>query len=106
MLPARALSADGSLRPGQSVTVAGMVICRQRPQTASGLTFVTLEDETGFANLVVMPDVAERERTGLAAGLLLATGRVERSDGVVNLRAQRLQPLGDALAGLRSHDYH
>ncbi len=88
--------------------VAGMVVCRQRPPTAGGLTFVTLEDETGFANLVVTPAVAEAHRDGLRACLVLAEGRVERADGVVNVRATRLLALDGRpnLDGLHSHDYH
>jgi error-prone DNA polymerase len=93
-------------RQGARVRVAGMVICRQRPPTARGLTFMTLEDETGFANLVVMPDVAARERAGLHAALVLAEGRLEVADGVVNVRAERLAPLdGRLVEGVRSHDY-
>ena len=93
---------------GSEVTVAGMVICRQRPPTAGGLTFVTLEDETGFANLIVTPQVAERQRDGVRACLVLATGRLERADNVVNLRAHRLLPLDgrQSLEGITSHDYH
>jgi error-prone DNA polymerase len=100
------------VRHGQRVAVAGLVICRQRPQTASGLTFVTLEDETGFANLIVTPDVARRDRAGLAASLLLAVGRLEHADGVVNVRVTRLAPLDHGpvrhdrpIDGLPSHDY-
>ena len=87
--------------------MAGLVICRQRPTTAKGLTFVTLEDETGFVNLVVRPEVAARDRAGLFAALTLATGRIECADGVVNLQAERLVPLdaGLPLRGVPSHDW-
>jgi len=93
--------------PRGEVAVAGMVICRQRPPTAGGLTFVTIEDETGFANLIITPQLGERDRDGLRASLVLAHGRLERADGVVNLRATRLQALDGRrqVDGVRSHDY-
>jgi error-prone DNA polymerase len=76
------------------VEVAGLVIVRQRPQTAAGIVFVSLEDETGIANLVVMPDVYERFRPVVrAAPFLLARGRVERSGEVVNVRVSSVAPL-------------
>jgi error-prone DNA polymerase len=99
-------------RAAGEIAVAGLVVCRQRPPTAGGLTFVTLEDETGFANLIVTPDVARRDRAGLAASLLLAVGRLEHADGVVNVRVTRLAPLDHGpvrhdrpIDGLPSHDY-
>jgi error-prone DNA polymerase len=76
------------------VEVAGLVIVRQRPETASGLVFVSLEDETGIANLVVMPDVYERYRPLVrGASFLVARGRVERSGPVVNVRVREVAPL-------------
>lgn len=98
----------GEALNGREVWVAGMAICRQRPQTASGLTFVTLEDETGFANLMVTPQVAERQRDGLGAALMLAVGRAEAGDGVVTIRVSRLVPLDPrrGIEGMASHDYH
>jgi error-prone DNA polymerase len=76
------------------VEVAGMVIVRQRPETARGIVFVSLEDETGIANLVVMPDVYERCRAAVRTeSFLQVTGRVERNGAVVNVRVQRLAPL-------------
>ena len=74
-----------------------MVIVRQRPETAGGIVFVSLEDETGIANLVVMPDVYERFRPVVrGAPFLLARGRVERSGKVVNVRVDSLAPLRSA----------
>ncbi len=76
------------------VEVAGLVIVRQRPDTAKGIVFVSLEDETGIANLVVMADVYERCRTVVrGAPYLLARGRVERSGAVVNVRVESVAPL-------------
>ena len=101
------------VRPARGeVAVAGLAVCRQRPPTAGGLTFVSIEDETGFANLIVTPEVALRDRAGLLASLILAVGRLEFADGVVNLRATRLSPLGIGpldgeapIDGVPSHDY-
>jgi len=76
------------------VEVAGMVIVRQRPETAAGIVFMSLEDETGIANLVVMPDVFERHRALVrTAAFLQAEGRVERSGAVVNVRVRTLAAL-------------
>ena len=104
VLPAEGLKA---CRTGTEVRVAGMAICRQRPGTAKGVTFVTLEDETGFSNFVVMPDVRERFRDMLRAPLLLLEGVVENEHGVVNVlarRAERLDLKGD-LGAQQSRDY-
>ena len=79
------------LKPGSRVTVAGLVTIRQRPSTAKGIIFVTLEDETGVANIVVRPPVFERHRRPLLAAVLLAaTGRIERQGLVIHLIAERL----------------
>ncbi|BDG07746.1 error-prone DNA polymerase [Anaeromyxobacter paludicola] len=84
---------------GAWVEVAGLVIVRQRPMTASGLTFVSLEDETGIANLVVMPDVYERFRAVVRGEpFVLARGRVERNGRVVNVKVRALEPLALAPA--------
>jgi len=96
-----------SRRSGELVGVAGLAICRQRPGTAKGVMFVTLEDETGFSNFVVMPDVREVNREVLRAPLLLLEGVVENERGVVNVlarRAHRLDLNGD-LGRSRSRDY-
>jgi error-prone DNA polymerase len=111
-LPAQAQRQAQARRGRGEVAVAGLAVCRQRPPTAGGLTFVTIEDETGFANLIVTPEVAQRDRAGLTASLILAAGRLEYAEGVVNLRATRLSPLDlrpldaqRAIDGLSSHDY-
>jgi error-prone DNA polymerase len=73
------------------VRYAGLVICRQTPGTASGVTFMTLEDETGFVNLVVWPRVFERyARLAKAASLLGVTGRLQKQQGVVHIVARAL----------------
>jgi error-prone DNA polymerase len=88
-------------RPGQRLGVAGLVVIRQRPGTAKGIIFVTLEDETAIANLIVRPDVFERYRRDLlTARLLAATGRVENHDGVVHLLVRHLADFSVLLASL------
>jgi error-prone DNA polymerase len=87
----------------------GMVICRQRPQTASGVTFYTLEDETGFVNLVVWQDVFSRhEILARTAMLLGVSGKVERNEGVVHFIADELWEPRVELRheGIRSRDFH
>jgi error-prone DNA polymerase len=90
------------------VEVAGLVIVRQRPETAKGIVFVSLEDETGIANLVVMPDVYERCRPVVRGSpFLLARGQVERSGKVVNVRVDSVAPLALAPAvGSRAREFH
>jgi error-prone DNA polymerase len=84
------------------------VICRQRPGTASGVTFMTLEDETGFVNLVVWTKVFEQYMVlAKTASFLGVTGKVQAKDGVVHLIAEQLwEPLLDAPAALASRDFH
>jgi error-prone DNA polymerase len=78
-----------ALESGGEVQVAGLVICRQRPDTASGVLFVTLEDETGVANLIVWPKVVESRREALLnAGLILVTGTLQHQDGVTHVIVQ------------------
>jgi len=94
---------------GTPVRMAGLVTLRQRPETASGVTFVTLEDEDGLFNVVVWRDVGERQRRVLLeARLLQVEGRVESADGVQHLIAARLEDLSPLLGGLggpRSRDF-
>lgn len=81
---------------GEIAKVGGVVAIRQRPSTAKGVMFLTIEDETGTANIVVMPDVYQRERQTLRLPPLLAIeGIVERVDGVTNIRAKRGRVFGE-----------
>ena len=94
---------------GKWVRVAGLVLIRQRPGTASGIVFETLEDETGIVNLIVKPDIYDRYRPAARhAGLLRADGYVQRSGQVVHVLAKRLFDLSHLLKGyeLRSRDFH
>jgi error-prone DNA polymerase len=79
---------------GVRVSTAGMVICRQRPQTAGGVVFVTLEDETGFVNLILWSSIFERWRhVATTASMLVAHGKVERQGDVVYVVPDRLEEL-------------
>jgi len=97
-------------RPHNSYArVAGMVTMRQRPQTASGVTFLTMEDEHGMVNVIVWRDVAETHRRVLLESELLGVdGRWEAVDGVCHLIASRLLDMSQLLGGLdvRSRDFH
>jgi error-prone DNA polymerase len=85
-------------RDGQRVTLAGLVLVRQRPGSASGVLFMTVEDETDFANLVVWPALFERQRRlVLSAGMIAARGRVQREGEVIHLVAEHLIDLSDLL---------
>ena len=97
-------------QPHQSrVRAAGLVTQRQQPQTASGVTFITMEDEHGFINVVVWRHVAERQRrVYLEASLLGVEGQWESIDGVSHLIADRLADMSTLLGTLdsRSRDFH
>jgi error-prone DNA polymerase len=83
----------------------GIVLDRQRPGSAKGVLFVTLEDETGIANLVVWPKVFEaNRRTLLSAGMLGVRGRIQREGAVVHLVAQRISDLSADLASVGARD--
>ena len=100
------------LRDGRDrrwVSVAGLVLVRQRPGTAAGIVFMTIEDETGVANLIVRPTVYDRFKPAARHAMLLgAEGRVEKHGAVVHLLAFKLFDLGQLLAGyaVRSRDFH
>jgi len=91
------------------LAVAGVVLCRQRPGTASGVTFITLEDETGAANLILWRDTFERRRrVARLSSMLLARGVIERQGEVVHLHVHDLESLDDRLPPLTvaSRDFH
>ena len=94
---------------GRSVRFAGLVRLRQRPETASGVTFLTLEDEHGMVNALVWKRVAEEQRRPFLESRLMAiSGWVERSDGVQHLVVRRMENYGELLEGLAvgSRDFH
>jgi error-prone DNA polymerase len=94
---------------GEWVTVAGLVICRQRPATAKGFCFVTLEDETGLTNVVITPKLfEEHRRIVVRSPLLLVEGVLQEEQGVLNVRGRRFAALGRGAgaAFATSHDFH
>jgi error-prone DNA polymerase len=95
-------------RHGATVQIAGNVICRQRPGTAKGFVFISLEDETGVSNAIVDPNLFERFRLLITEeAFLLIKGEVQNSDGVVLIKTRDIKPLlHDELVGADSHDFH
>ncbi len=97
-----------SARHGATVQIGGNVICRQRPGTAKGFVFISLEDETGVSNAIVTPDLFERMRLLITEEpFLVIEGTVQNSDNVVLIKAQEIRPLAhEQLVGTDSHDFH
>jgi error-prone DNA polymerase len=96
-----------SLPHNRAATAAGCVITRQRPGTAKGLIFLTLEDETGHANVIVMPDVYSADPIPvLRECFVRVEGTVQNQDGIVHLKAHRISPLSITSAETESHDFH
>jgi error-prone DNA polymerase len=94
-------------KDGEYVRTAGCVIARQRPGTAKGFIFLSMEDETGIANVIVTPDLYERERLLVTRSkFLLVEGTLQNHDGVVHVKAMRLKTFSDKALDLRSHDFH
>jgi error-prone DNA polymerase len=93
-------------RSGRRVRVAGAVITRQRPGTAKGFVFLTLEDETGIANIIIRPDLFTDHRTTVVgAPYLLVEGTLQIQDGVTSVKAERMQALADRGPEPQSHDF-
>jgi error-prone DNA polymerase len=97
----------GVMRNGSAVRVAGWVIVRQRPGTAKGFVFLTLEDETGVANIIITPQLFSKNRLVLVDHpFLLIEGTLQNQDRVVSVKAKRVRPLSFKVAGTHSHDFH
>ena len=94
-------------RHGSTIRIAGNVICRQRPGTAKGFVFISLEDETGVSNAIVTPDLFERIRLVITEEpFLVIEGEVQNTDNVVIVKAKKIQPLAhEKLLGSESHDF-
>jgi error-prone DNA polymerase len=93
-------------RGGHRVRVAGMVITRQRPGTAKGFVFLTLEDETGVSNIIVRPDLYDRERTAVVRyPFLLVDGVLQHQDGVVSIKAEHVEGIEGA-ASVDAHNFY
>jgi error-prone DNA polymerase len=108
-VPCAELRAEAACPNGRRVKVAGLVLVRQRPGTASGVVFITLEDETGIANLILWPKTFERfRRVARLSRALLATGKVERQGEVVHVHVDRLDSLDGEVPLERrsSRDFH
>src|SRR5438067_2960407 len=97
-----------SARHGATVQIAGNVICRQRPGTAKGFVFISLEDETGVSNAIVTPDLFDRMRLLITEEpFLVIEGVVQNSDNVVLIKAQTIRPIAhEQLVGSESHEFH
>jgi len=99
-------AALAGLADGPRVRVAGSVIVRQRPGTAKGFVFLSLEDETGIANIIVRPALFARQRLALVSEpFLLVEGILQIQDGVVSVRADRVLALPRSTAHVPSHDF-
>jgi error-prone DNA polymerase len=96
-----------SARQGRVVRVAGMVITRQRPGTAKGFVFLTLEDETGVANIIVRPDLFARDRMVIVEEpFLVVEGVLQNQDGVTAVRAEAVQGMRGADIDFDAHDFY
>jgi error-prone DNA polymerase len=96
-----------NMRNGMPVRVAGWVIVRQRPGTAKGFMFLSLEDETGIANVIVTPQLFEKNRLVLVdCPFLLIEGPLQHQDNVVSVKARRVEPLHITMTSAGSHDFH
>ncbi len=94
-------------RHGRRVRMAGAVITRQRPGTAKGFVFLTLEDETGIANVIIRPDLfAERRTAILEEPFLLVEGVLQNQEGVTSIRAERMEGLGGTRVDVDSRDFY
>jgi error-prone DNA polymerase len=105
----RILSAEElrACRDGEFVRTAGCVIARQRPGTAKGFIFLSMEDETGIANVIVTPDLYDRDRLLVTRSkFLLVEGSLQNQDGVIHVKALRLKSLSDQALEMHSHDFH
>ncbi|MBS0332686.1 MAG: error-prone DNA polymerase [Proteobacteria bacterium] len=93
------------LKNGARASVAGLVLVRQRPGTAKGVVFLTLEDETGIANIVCWQDVFQaNRRLVMSAAFLMVHGRVQEASGVIHVVAERFTDLSGRLAEMRDHE--
>jgi error-prone DNA polymerase len=95
------------LHDQQKVRVAGSVITRQRPGTAHGFIFLSIEDETGIANVIIHPDLYQHHRmVVMSEPFVVVDGVLQVQDGVIHVQAQSIQPLMAVAVKMRSHDFH
>jgi error-prone DNA polymerase len=95
------------LPQGQRARIAGRVISRQRPGTAKGFGFLSIEDETGVSRAIIHPDLFEKERALVSYGKFLQIeGPLQNENGLVSIRASEVLPLTITTVDVRSHDFH
>jgi error-prone DNA polymerase len=95
------------VRDGVQVRVAGSVIARQRPGTAKGFVFLSLEDETGISNAIITPQIFRQDHVVIVnQQFLLIEGRLQNQDNVISVKAERIRPLFLTRAQTTSHDFH
>jgi error-prone DNA polymerase len=106
-LGVRLASELAHLPNGRQVRVAGCVIVRQRPGTAKGFVFLSMEDETGIANIIITPDMFQQNRLLLVSEkFVLVEGTLQNQDNVISVKARRILPLHVTDAQTTSHDFH
>jgi error-prone DNA polymerase len=95
------------LRHGRRVRAAGLVITRQRPGTAKGFVFLTLEDETGVANIIIRPDLFARDRLVIVEEpFLIVEGILQNQDGVTSIRADAVHRFAGVALDFDAHDFY
>lgn len=95
------------MQHGQQVRIAGCVIARQRPGTANGFIFLSLEDETGISNAIITPDLYDQNRLlVIHERFLLIEGILQNVENVISVKAMRVAKLEITAAATRSHDFH
>ena len=103
----RSVAELAHLRNGMNVRIAGAVIARQRPGTANGFVFLSLEDETGITNAIITPQLFKEDYATLVQQqFLLIEGKLQNQEGVISVKAERVQPLTITQAETASHDFH
>ncbi|MBS1806105.1 MAG: error-prone DNA polymerase [Acidobacteria bacterium] len=109
-LRAKGFRSAGELAQSENnawVRIAGCVIARQRPGTAKGFVFLSMEDETGIANIIITPDLFERDRVVITRTRFLdIEGTLQLNRGVIHVKARRIRPIDITSADMRSHDFH
>lgn len=97
----------GRIPNGRRLRIGGCVIARQRPGTAKGFVFLSLEDETGVANAIIHPDLFQKNRLLLSSEqFLMVEGTLQNQDNVISVKAERVFPLSITRAPTISHDFH
>jgi error-prone DNA polymerase len=92
---------------GKYLRIGGCVIARQRPGTAKGFVFLSLEDETGVANAIIMPDLFQKNRLLLTSEqFLMVEGTLQSQDNVISVKARRIMPLAITRVETSSHDFY